>query len=102
MKKISLIALCASLSAAMMLAGCSSSANADVKVQDASYYEKFKDKNIEINVYNWGEYISDGSDDSLDINKAFEKISGIKVNYTQYATNEELRAKLKSGAVSYD
>ena len=23
-------------------------------------------------VYNWGEYISDGADDTLDVNKAFE------------------------------
>ena len=61
-----------------------------------------------LNVYNWGEYISDGSDDSLDTIKAFaawyeetykEKI---KVNYTTYASNEDMYAKLSSGAVSYD
>lgn len=61
-----------------------------------------------LNVYNWGEYISDGSDGSLDVNKAFEEWyvatygEKIKVNYTTYASNEDMYAKLKSGAVSYD
>ncbi len=75
----------------------------DVKVDDVSYYEKFRDKNITINVYNWGEYISNGSEGSLDVIKAFEKISGINVNYTNYATNEDMYAKFKSGSTSvYD
>lgn len=55
-----------------------------------------------INVYNWGEYISDGSEDSLDINRAFTEATGIKVNYTTYASNEDMYAKLKSGATGYD
>lgn len=55
-----------------------------------------------INVYNWGEYISDGAEDSLDVNKQFTKETGIKVNYTTYATNEELYAKLKAGGSDYD
>ena len=28
---------------------------------------------ITLNVYNWGEYISDGSEDSLNVNAEFEK-----------------------------
>ena len=55
-----------------------------------------------INVYNWGEYISDGSEDSLDVNAAFTEKTGIKVNYTTYASNEDMYAKLKSGATGYD
>lgn len=55
-----------------------------------------------INVFNCGEYISDGSEDSLDVNKEFEKLTGIKVNYNTYANNEAMYAKLKSGAVAYD
>ena len=69
---------------------------------DSDYYTRFKGQNISINVYNWGEYISDGSDDSLDVNQAFEELTGIKVNYTFYATNEELYAKLRAGGSSYD
>ena len=63
---------------------------------------------ITLNVYNWGEYISDGSEDSLDVNKAFEdyckKELGIKVkvNYVTYTSNEDLYAKLSTEAVSYD
>ena len=72
-------------------------------VNDPAYYEKFKDQNITINVYNWGEYISDGQDEgTLDVNAEFTKLTGIKINYTTYATNEELYAKLKGGGSSYD
>ena len=59
-------------------------------------------------VYNWGEYIADGSEDSLDVNAAFEDYCreelgrNVKVNYSTYASNEDLYAKLSSGAVSYD
>ncbi len=59
-------------------------------------------KGTTINVYNWGEYISDGADGSLDVNKAFEKKYGIKVNYTNYESNENMYNKLKSGGANYD
>lgn len=71
-------------------------------VANRGYYEKFKDKGISINVYNWGEYISDGSDGLLDVNAEFTKLTGIEVNYSTYATNEELYAKLKGGGTDYD
>ena len=67
-----------------------------------SYYERFMGQGISINVYNWGEYISDGSDDSLNIIRAFSELTGIRVNYTTFATNEELYSKLRSGYSSYD
>ena len=72
-------------------------------VSDPEYYTKFKDAGISINVYNWGEYISTGAEaGTLDVNSEFTKLTGIKVNYTNYATNEELYAKLKGGGASYD
>lgn len=72
-------------------------------VADPEYYTKFKDQNISINVYNWGEYISTGAEEgTLNVNSEFTKLTGIKVNYTNYATNEELYAKLKGGGASYD
>ncbi len=55
-----------------------------------------------LNVFNWGVYISDGSEGTLDVNKAFENLTGIKVNYTNYDSNETMYSKLKSEAVSYD
>ena len=45
---------------------------AEVSVEDEAYYAAFRDKGITLNVYNWGEYISDGSDDSIDVIKEFE------------------------------
>jgi spermidine/putrescine transport system substrate-binding protein len=63
---------------------------------------------IVLNVYNWGEYISDGSEGTLDVNTAFEEYyyetygQKIKVNYTTYASNEDMYAKLRSGSASYD
>lgn len=55
-----------------------------------------------INVYNWGEYISNGDDGSLDVIKEFTKQTGIQVNYTTYASNEEMYAKISGGAADYD
>ncbi len=55
-----------------------------------------------INVYNWGEYISDGSEGSLDVNKEFENRYGITVNYTNFESNENMYNKLKSGGSNYD
>ena len=55
-----------------------------------------------INVFNWGAYISDGSEGSLDVNKAFEKVTGIKVNYSEYDSNESMYTKMSTKAVAYD
>lgn len=74
-----------------------------VTVSDKDYYSRFKGQDISINVYNWGEYIPDGSEEGiLNVNEEFTKLTGIKVNYSTYATNEELYAKLKGGASTYD
>ena len=74
----------------------------EVEVEDYDYYQRFRGQNISINVYNWGEYISDGAEDTLNVNKAFEELTGIKVYYSNFASNEELYAKLKGGGASYD
>ena len=103
MKKIFTYVTTAVLSATV-LASCSSTNNTqEITVSNPEYYQKFADQDISINVYNWGEYIADGSEiDMLDVNSAFEKITGITVNYTTYATNEELYAKMKGGGADYD
>lgn len=56
----------------------------------------------EINVYNWGEYISNGDDGTLDVIEEFEKTYNIKVNYTNFETNEELYNILTNSNSSYD
>ena len=72
-------------------------AQAAVTVADNGYdWERFKGQDITLNVYNWGLYISDGSDGGMDINKEFEELTGITVNYTTYDTNESMYAKIKS------
>ena len=61
-----------------------------------------------LNVYNWGEYVSDGSEDSFDTIKEFELWYeaeygvDLTVNYDTYASNEDMYNKIDSGAVSYD
>ncbi len=63
---------------------------------------------LTLNVYNWGEYISDGSEGSYDTVREFEKWyqetygQRLRVNYDTYASNEDMYAKLSAGAVSYD
>ena len=57
---------------------------------------------VTINVYNWGEYISNGTEGSLDVNAEFTARTGIQVNYTTYDTNESMYAKLASGGGDYD
>ena len=68
-----------------------------------------------LNVYNWGEYISDEDDEEcglFDVNGGFEDYFNenladkygcyIKVNYSTYATNEDMYAKITNSAVAYD
>ena len=58
---------------------------------------------VTINVYNWGQYISDGSDDCLDVIAAFEEAyPNIKVNYSTYDSNEIMYAKLANGGITVD
>ena len=70
---------------------------------------------VNLNVYNWGEYISDEDDEEcglFDVNAGFEEYFNttladqygfyVKVNYSTYANNEDMYAKLSNSAVSYD
>ncbi len=76
-----------------------------------------------LNVFNWGEYISDGegsweyTDENgnvteipyMDVNSAFEEYYAskypnkkVRVNYTTYASNEEMYAKMTTSDASFD
>lgn len=71
-----------------------------------------KTETVTLNVFNWGQYISDGSYDLPDTNVLFEEYFNenlaeeygykIKVNYSTYASNEDMYNKLSSGSASYD
>ena len=63
---------------------------------------------VTLYVYNWGEYMSDGSEGTLDVNEMFEEWYyetygvKVKVNHSTYSSNESMYAKLSSGSVHYD
>lgn len=57
---------------------------------------------VTINVYNWGQYIADGTDGYIDMNKAFTEATGIEVNYMTFDSNETMYTKLKTGGSTYD
>ena len=100
MKKIVSAALAALMCAIPLSMSSCGGGNVTITEPRAVY-----DRSLEgttLNVFNWGVYISDGSEGSLDVNRAFEELTGIKVNYMNYESNEAMYAKLKSGAVSYD
>ena len=54
------------------------------------------EKSTTLTVFNWFDYIDE------DVIKMFEQETGIKVNYTNFTTNEEMFAKLEKGSGSYD
>ncbi len=86
MKKLIVILL-----ACLLLCGCQPGTPADGEGK------------ITLNVYNWGQYMADGSDGSLDIIAAFEaKYPHIHVNYSTFDSNEIMYTKLASGGITVD
>lgn len=86
-----------------VLSSCSGGEDSDFSVTEATAsidYSAYE--GITLNVYNWGEYISDGSDGSVDINAEFTRLTGIKINYTNFTSNEDMYNKIVNGGVSYD
>ena len=77
MKRIAVLVV---LALALGVAGCKSSSDAPK----------------ELNLFAWSEYVPQGVIDG------FTQETGIKVNYETYASNEEMLAKLMSGAQRYD
>ena len=58
---------------------------------------------ITLNVYNWGQYMADGSDGSMDLIAEFERrYPNIKVNYQTYDSNETMYSKLVNGGITVD
>ncbi len=87
-KVLSLIMLLALLSA--LLCGCGD--------EGVSSGDK-----ITLNIYNWGQYISDGSEDSLDVIAAFEEAyPWIDVNYSTFDSNEVMYTKIAAGGITVD
>ena len=70
--------------------------------EQLDYYKNLGIQGTTINVYNWGEYISDGSDGLMDVVSEFERLTGARVNYSNFDSNENMYSKLIGGGVSYD
>lgn len=70
--------------------------------EQIDYYKNLGLQGTTINVYNWGEYISDGSEGLMDVVYEFERLTGAKVNYSNFESNENMYSKLIGGGVSYD
>lgn len=93
MKKISLLLLLCMLIAvsAPVLSGCKSEGDTTT-----------------LYVYNWGEYIADGSGGTMNVNAEFEKYCketlglNVKVNYSTFSSNESMYSKISSGSAAYD
>lgn len=66
------------------------------------YYKNLGLQGTTVNVYNWGEYISDGKEGTMDVVAEFERLTGTEVNYTNFESNENMYSKLAGGGVSYD
>ena len=101
-KKFLLFVLIATVLFTFVLTSCGEE-ESDFEVTEATAsidYSPFAGTSI--NVYNWGEYIADGSDGTVDVNKEFTRLTGIEVNYTNYTSNEDMYSKMKSGGMSYD
>ena len=100
---VSAVAVCLVIGMTILtLGGFDTDVPDELTVDDPEYYTALKGQDVTINVYNWGEYVPTGEDGTIDINSEFTKLTGIKINYSTYATNEELYAKLRAGAASYD
>lgn len=65
-------------------------------------WKQLEGQGITLNVFNWGEYMSLGQDGAMHVNKEFEALTGIKVNYQTFDNNEGMYTKLKSGGAIYD
>ena len=86
MKKVIALLLCA-----VLTLGCFTGA-ASAKKNKVTLY-----------VYNWGQYIAEGDDDSIDVIEAFEEAyPDIKVKYSTFDSNESMYAKLSNGGITVD
>lgn len=99
-KLVSLLLLAALLCTVLVLPV--SADEADGGWDFSEEYPDAEPTGVTINVYNWGEYISNGTEGSLDVNAEFTRRTGIGVNYTTFDTNESLYSKLAGGGADYD
>ncbi len=95
MKKWLALLLCA-----LMVLSCVACKKQDAEEDEADYSfadgDQYTEIGGELNVLNWGEYIDP------ELISLFEKETGVKVNYTEMTSNEEMLIKLRSADNPYD
>ena len=91
MKRLLCIILCLGL---LLMLPVGASAEETAVQYESTYTKEFDGTTL--NVYNWGEYIDESIFDD------FEALTGIRVNYSTYETNESMYTKLVAGGASYD
>ncbi|MCL2046602.1 MAG: spermidine/putrescine ABC transporter substrate-binding protein [Oscillospiraceae bacterium] len=109
MKKILILALALCLILSAVLTGCNgstptqSSSPSGSQETDSTIDNDETDTDDdevttggEVNVFNWGEYMD------MDILAQFEEETGIKVNYMEFQSNEEMYSIIKYGMATYD
>ncbi len=89
------------LAAALAMLACSDSApppapSSEAAVPAAPAAPQPAEAAGELNLFAWSEYVPQS------VLEAFTKETGIRVNYESYGSNEEMLAKLMSGAANYD
>ncbi len=99
--KFASVAVCVAIVASMTAVSIMSRKLKNTNIEVEGHYSRDL-AGTTLNVYNWGEYISNGSEKTVDVNAAFQKLTGIKVNYTNFESNEEMYAKIKAGSSAYD
>lgn len=67
--------------------------------ETVAYYQSLGLQGTTLNVYNWGEYIDD---EDVDVVSEFERLTGCRVNYSTFESNENMYSKLAGGGVSFD
>ena len=102
MKKIFSLLLAMMLLCGMFAVPVSASETEEAEWDFSAEYPTAEPTGVTINVYNWGEYISNGTEGSLDVNAEFTRRTGIEVNYTTFDSNESLYSKLAGGGANYD
>ena len=62
-----------------------------------------KKEDVTICVYNWGQYIAEGDDGSIDVIAEFEKAyPNVHVKYSTFDSNETMYTKLSNGGITVD
>ncbi len=91
MKKILALVIAAML--LLSFAACVNREKGDYSFADGDQYEQIGG---ELNILNWGEYIDP------ELITLFEQETGVKINYSELTSNEEMLIKLRSADCIYD